>query len=52
MLGELVATLVDEIQDAGNRSVTWDGSALPSGVYYCRITAGSFSSVRKMTLIK
>ena len=56
ILGELVATLVDEIQDAGVASsrppVTFDGSNLPSGVYLYRLTTPSFSATRKMMLIR
>jgi flagellar hook assembly protein FlgD len=52
MLGQEVASLVDETQSAGFKSVEWDGSRMGSGVYYYRVTAGSFSSVRKMILIK
>jgi hypothetical protein len=52
MLGQEVATLVDETQSAGFKSVVWDASRMGSGVYYYRITAGSFNSVRKMILVK
>ena len=52
LLGQEVQTLVDEIQDAGFKSVEWDASGAPSGVYYYRINAGSFSQVRKMLLVK
>jgi hypothetical protein len=52
MLGQEVGTLVNEMQDAGFKSIVWDASHFPSAVYYYRVTAGSFSSVKKMILIK
>ena len=55
--GAVVRTLVDESKPAGSYSLTWNGrddhgSSVSSGVYFYRITAGSFSDVRKMTLLK
>ena len=52
MLGQEVATLVDEEQTAGYKSVSFDGVALPSGMYTYRLTADSFSDVRKTVLLK
>jgi hypothetical protein len=55
--GALVRTLVDEERAAGGYSIEWDGRddrgvSVSSGVYFYKITAGSFSDVRKMTLVK
>jgi M6 family metalloprotease-like protein len=55
--GAVVRTLVDESKAAGSYTLTWNGrdnhgSPVSSGVYFYRITAGSFSDVRKMTLLK
>ncbi len=57
VLGQEVATLVDEIKEAGNYTVTWDGrdaigEQVPSGVYLCRMEAGETSQTIKMTLSK
>lgn len=55
--GAVVRTLVDNVKAAGSYSLTWNGrddhgSPVSSGVYFYRITAGSFQDVRKMTLLK
>lgn len=51
-LGEEVAAPVNGMQAAGYRSVTLDAGALPSGIYIYRLTAGSFTLVRKMVLLR
>jgi plastocyanin len=57
--GELVATLLDQVQAAGYRSVSWNGSNNASGIYFCRMEAKpvsgpgeSFTKIRKMLLLK
>ncbi len=52
MLGREVKTLIDEIQDAGSRSTSWDADGMPSGIYFCRLTAGEFTETKKMVLMK
>jgi hypothetical protein len=52
LLGQVVATLVDEKQQAGEYPVMFDASNLASGIYFYRITAGSFTAAKKMVLIK
>ena len=59
VLGRVVATLADEVEDEGERQVLWDGSGVASGIYYYRLDAArltdasrSFSEVRKMILMK
>lgn len=51
-LGRNVATLVDEIKEAGSQSVTFDATALSAGVYYYRLSAGEFTDVKKMVVVK
>jgi len=52
VLGQEVATLVNETLTAGSHTVTFDASRLASGIYMYKITAGSFVSTRKMVLMK
>ena len=56
-LGEVVNTLVNQTQDAGEYTVNWNGKnrsgqSLASGTYFYRIKAGSFVEVKKMMMIK
>jgi hypothetical protein len=52
LLGREVKTLVNEKRVAGMHNVYFDASGLGGGVYFCRISAGKFSDVKKMILIK
>jgi len=52
MLGQRVATLVDQSMAAGQHSVSFDASNLSSGIYIYRIQAGNSIQTRKLTLIK
>ncbi|HUI10369.1 MAG TPA: endo-1,4-beta-xylanase [Bacteroidota bacterium] len=52
LLGAEVATLVDAILPAGKYTATFDGHALSSGVYVCRLSAGTFTAARGMLLVK
>jgi YVTN family beta-propeller protein len=55
--GRLVRTLVDEPRKANTYVVIWDGTddrggPVASGVYFYKMTAGSFTQTRKMMLLK
>jgi hypothetical protein len=52
LLGREVAVLVNGDRTPGTYEVQWDASAHPSGMYICRIQAGDFVQMRKMTLLK
>jgi hypothetical protein len=52
LLGQEVATLVDEKIEAGRYKVVWDAIAHPSGVYYYRLQAGFFTETKKLVLLK
>jgi subtilisin family serine protease len=52
LLGQLVATLVDEQQEANTYVKEFDASHLASGTYFYQINAGNFNSTKKMILMK
>ncbi len=52
ILGEEIATLVNERQIPGNYSVTFDASNLASGVYFYTLRVGNFVATKKMILLK
>ncbi len=52
ILGRKVATLANGRYPAGKYTFAFDGTNLASGMYLCRLTAGSNSAVRKMLLIR
>ena len=52
ILGREVATLVDKLEPPGENSVRLEASRLSSGVYYYRITAGSFIGTKQMLLVR
>lgn len=57
VLGQRVNTLVDDYQEAGYKSVVWNGTdshgySVASGMYFYRIEAGEFSKTMKMMMLK
>ncbi len=50
--GRKVAELVNGTSKAGEYSVDFNASGLSSGVYFYRLSAGNFTEVKKMTLLK
>ena len=52
MLGNEIATLVNEVQEAGNHSVEFDAATVSSGIYFYIMQAGNFTQTKKMTLLK
>jgi hypothetical protein len=52
LLGEKVASLVNGVQDAGRDEISFDASNLASGIYVYSLKSGSFTSVKKMLLMK
>ena len=52
LLGREMTTLVNETKAPGSYEVSFDGSGLASGIYYCRLTAGSLIQTKAMMLVK
>lgn len=52
VLGQHVATLVDEYQSAGQHTTTWDAGRAASGVYFYRLQVNGAVKTRQMSLIK
>ena len=57
MLGQEVARLADEVQEAGYHEIRWNGTntngiAVGTGLYFCRVQAGDFVETKKMLLLK
>ncbi|MFZ1280201.1 MAG: T9SS type A sorting domain-containing protein, partial [Ignavibacteriaceae bacterium] len=52
VLGNEVATLVDEEKSAGSFEIEFDASELSSGIYFYKLTAGTFVETKKMILLR
>lgn len=52
ILGKEIAVLVNEEKTAGNHKIEFNGTNLPSGVYFYRLTAGAFTDTKKLILLK
>ena len=56
-LGQKIKTLTDQMMTAGVHTLIWDGSnnddaPAPSGLYFCKMVAGDYAAVKKLTLTK
>ncbi len=52
MLGQEVATIVNEVKDAGKHSAVFNASHLSSGTYIYEIKVNDFRKTQKMMLVK
>ena len=52
ILGDEIKTLVNEQIRSGSYEVTFDGSRLPSGIYFYQLQSNSFTDTKKMVLLK
>jgi hypothetical protein len=52
VLGEEISTLVSEELHPGTYKANWDASSVPSGVYFYRLQAGSFTETKKLILLR
>jgi hypothetical protein len=52
LLGREVATLVNEHKPAGTYTQQWNAANLPSGIYFYRLQAGTYTETKKLVLLK
>jgi hypothetical protein len=52
VLGNEVVELINEQKESGNYQIDFNASELSSGIYYYTLTAGNFTSTKKMILMK
>jgi hypothetical protein len=52
ILGKEIATLANEQLQPGTYEVTFNGSSLPSGIYFYKLIAGDFVETKKLVLLK
>ena len=52
LIGQEVATLVNEVKSAGAHKINWNADKFPSGVYFYQLQAGSFTQTKRMILMK
>jgi subtilisin family serine protease len=50
--GQRIELLIDKYMTAGSYETSFNSDDLPSGIYFYRITAGEFSDVKRMLLVK
>jgi hypothetical protein len=50
--GRVVETLIDGQLSEGSHNITWNASAFPSGLYYCRVQSGDWSRTGTLLLVK
>lgn len=51
-IGQAVATLVNEVLEAGYHETVFDGGNLASGVYFYRLRAGDYVQTKKLALVR
>ncbi|MCE1164382.1 MAG: T9SS type A sorting domain-containing protein [Bacteroidetes bacterium] len=52
VLGKEVSVLVNEVKNAGKYIISYNASSLPSGIYFYKLSAGSYTEIKKMVLVK
>lgn len=52
IVGNTIATLVDERQEAGRHEVRFNASSLSSGIYFYKLRTDGYSAVKKLTVMK
>ena len=51
-IGRKISTLLNEVKSKGTFTIEFNGSNLPSGIYYVRLQAGTFTDTKKMVLLR
>lgn len=52
LVGRLVATLANQIEDPGTRMIKFEATGLPSGIYFYRFLSGPFVETKKMIVLR
>lgn len=52
LLGQEIATLVNEVKSPGTYALKWNAEGIPSGIYFYKMQSGSFSATRRMMVLK
>jgi hypothetical protein len=52
LLGQEIATLVDQVKVAGRHTISWTATDIASGVYFYRLQTDDFSATKKMVFMK
>ena len=50
--GRIIATLVDDMVEAGHHQVSWNGANIPTGIYFCKMTSSAYTETIKLLLVK
>ena len=50
--GQLIKTLLNEVQQAGNHSVVWNAENISSGIYFYHFAAGNYHTTKKCVILK
>ena len=52
VMGRVIKNLVEEYINAGNYSIKWDATDIPSGIYLITMSSGTYSQTQKALLLK
>jgi hypothetical protein len=52
VLGNEIATLINKEKEAGIYEVEFSATRITSGIYFYRLTAGTYTATKKMTILK
>jgi hypothetical protein len=48
----IVDVLANQKLEAGVHTISFNAMNLPSGIYFCKLEAGNYNAVKKMSLVK